>query len=95
MLTIDRFREFVGNGIFTVVFVKKDGTLRVMNARLGVYAHVLGTQPEATEKRKATLTANNMIGVYEMPRAQYRTINLSTVRSITANGVTLKFEEGA
>lgn len=95
MLTIERFREFVGNGIFTVVFVKKDGTLRVMNARLGVFKHVLGTQPEVTEKRKATLTAQNMVGVYEMPKMQYRTINLNTIKSLTANGVTLTFENNA
>lgn len=90
MLTIEAFREFVGNGIFTVVFTKKDGSLRVMNARLGVAKYVLGTQPEITEKRKATLTAQNMIGVYEMPKGQYRTINLNTVKSLSANGVTLE-----
>lgn len=93
MLTIERFREFVGNGIFTVTFVKQDKTLRTMNARLGVSKYVLGTQPEATAKRKATLTAQNMIGVYEMPKEQYRTINLNTVRVLSANGVILTFEE--
>lgn len=91
MLTIERFREFVGNGIFTVVFVKKDGTLRVMNARLNVSKYVKGTAPEVTAKRRETLTAQNMIGVYEMPKNQYRTINLNTVRSLSANGVTLTF----
>lgn len=95
MLTIDKFREFVGSSIFTVVFVKADKTLRVMNARLGVAKHVLGTQPEVTAKRKETLTARNKIGVYEMPKMQYRTINLNTVKSITARGVTLNFDEGA
>jgi len=91
MLTVASFREFVGNGIFTVVFVKKDGTLRVMNARLGVSKHIKGTAPEATAKRNATLLSANMIGVYEMPKMQYRTINLNTVKSISANGVTLTF----
>jgi len=93
MLTIERFREFVGNGIFTVTFRKKDGTIRVMNARLGVAKYVLGTQPEITEKRKQTLTAQNMVGVFEMPKMQYRTINLNTVLTITANGVTLEVGE--
>lgn len=91
MLTIEKFREFVGNGIFTVTFTKKDGTIRTMNARLGVAKHVLGTQPEITAKRKATLTAQNMLGVYEMPKMQYRTINLDTVKVLSAHGVTLRF----
>jgi len=92
MLTVQSFREFVGKGIFTVVFVKKDGTLRVMNARLGVSKDVKGTKPEATAKRNATLLASNMIGVYEMPLQEYRTINLNTVRSISANGITITIE---
>jgi hypothetical protein len=91
MLTIQKFREFVGNGVFTVTFLKKDGTLRTMNARLGVAKYVLGTQPEVTAKRKATLTAQNMIGVFEMPKIQYRTINLDTIKVLSANGVTLTF----
>lgn len=91
-LTIEKFREFVGNSFFTVTFVKKDGTLRVMNARLGVAKYVKGTQPEITEKRKATLTKQNMIGVYELPNEDYRTINLNTIKTITARGVTLHFE---
>jgi hypothetical protein len=91
MLTIRKFREFVGSGIFTVTFIKKDGTLRTMNARLGVSKYVQGTQPEVTAKRKATLTAQNMVGVFEMPKVQYRTINLDTIKVLSANGVTLTF----
>jgi hypothetical protein len=90
MLTIEKFRDFVGGGIFTVTFRKKDGSLRVMNARLGVAKYVLGTQPEVTAKRKATLTAQNMLGVFEMPKMEYRTINLSTVIRLVANGVELE-----
>lgn len=90
MLTIEKFRDFVGNGIFTVTFRKKDGSLRVMNARLGVAKYVLGTQPEVTAKRKATLTAQNMLGVFEMPKMEYRTINLNTVVRLVANGVELE-----
>ena len=91
MLTIEKFREFVGDGIFTVTFIKQDGTLRTMNARLGVAKYVLGTQPEVTAKRKATLTAQNMVGVFEMPKIQYRTINLNTIKVLSAKGVTLTF----
>lgn len=95
-LTIDAFREWVGNTFFTVQFIKKDGTLRIMTARLGVAKDVLGTQPEVTEKRKATLTAQNMLTVYEITDRpdRYRTINLNTIQLITANGIRLIFEDG-
>jgi hypothetical protein len=65
-LTISEFRKFVGGKVFTAVFRKKDGTVRTMNARLKVAKYVKGTQPEVTAKRNATLTEQNMIGVYEM-----------------------------
>lgn len=95
MLTADKFREFVGNGIFTATAVKKDGTLRTFNGRLKVAKYVLGTTPEATEKRKETLTAQNMVVVFEMDKMQYRTLNLNTIKVLSANGVTLTFEEEA
>lgn len=65
-LTIKDFRDFVANGVFTVVFRKEDGTVRTMNARLKVAKYVKGTQPEVTAKRNETLTERNKIGVYEM-----------------------------
>jgi hypothetical protein len=93
-MTIANFREWVGKSVFTVQFVKKDGTVRVMNAMLGVQKHVLGTQPEVTAKRKATLTAQNMLTVFDMQKRLYRTINLETVQLLTAHGIKLIFEDG-
>lgn len=92
MLTIESFREFVRNTIFTVVFVKKDGTLRVMNARLGVHKNLHDTRPVWADKRDATLLASNMMVVYDMQIREYRIINLNTVRSISANGITITIE---
>jgi len=89
-LTVTQFRQFVKGGVFTAVFTKKDGTIRTINARLGVAKYVKGTQPEITAKRTATLTERNMVGVFEMPRVQYRTLNLSTLIELRANGEILK-----
>ncbi len=92
-LTISEFRKFVGDGIFTAVFRKKDGSIRKMNARLKVAKYVKGTQPEVTAKRNETLKAQNMIGVYEMrgtstriEEQNYRTLNLETLLGLNANG---------
>lgn len=93
MLTIEKFISFVGDTIFTVTFVKKDGTLRVMNARLGVKKYIRGGNEIANAKRKTTLTENNMLSVYDIKEKDYRTINLNTVVSITARGITLQIGE--
>lgn len=71
--------------IFTVTFVKKDNTVRVMNCRKGVTS---GLVPNA--KPKAPNPAN-IVTVYDMKLAQnnggkaaYRNINTETVLSIKA-----------
>lgn len=90
MLTIERFREFVGNGIFTATFTKKDGTLRTITARLGVHSYTVGGDPEIIAKRNATITSQNMVTVFEMTKKQYRTLNLDTIKTLSANGITLE-----
>jgi hypothetical protein len=52
--------------IFSVSFVKKDGSIRKMTARTHVKVGVKGSTPEATAKRKETLAENGMVGVYDM-----------------------------
>jgi len=98
-MTIQEFKAFVGGSIFTVVFKKKDGSTRTMNARLKVQKYVKGTQPEITAKRKETLDQQNMVGVYEMKGTatgeaaeNYRTINLNTLMELRANGQVKTFD---
>lgn len=88
-ITIDEFREFVGNHVFTAKFYKLDGTERVLNGRLKVTKFIKGTNPEATEKRNATLKDQNMITVFEMNTGNYRTLNLDTLFELRANGKVL------
>ncbi len=62
--------------IFTAVFVKKDGTTRKMNCRLGVSKHVTG-------KGMAYDPANRgLVTVFDMQAKEYRMINLSTLTAL-------------
>lgn len=73
----DMIDDVAGGGkFFTVGFVKKDGTKRVMNGRLGVTKHLAGGVK--------TLTPN-YICVYDTVSKGYRSINPCTVYEV--NGV--------
>jgi hypothetical protein len=72
--------NFVGNGFFSVTFVKKNGEKRTMNCRLGVKKHLKGGQ-------KSYDDANyNYLTVYDLKKKGYRTVNLDTLISVKANG---------
>lgn len=66
---------------FTVVFVKKDGSLRTMNCRTGVKKHLKGGV--------STLNASEYLTVYDMQAEGYRAVNYATIQSVTCNGVTI------
>lgn len=61
--------------IFTVVFRKKDGTMREMNARLGVTKHLRSETPKAS----TTSHIDKYVTVYDMKSEGYRNINLETL----------------
>jgi hypothetical protein len=60
--------------IFTVVFIKKDGTERALNGRLGVTKHLNGG--------KSNLDADKFITVYDMQSKGYRAVNKETIISV-------------
>jgi len=65
-------RILASNGkIFTVTFLKKDGTIRVLNGRLGVKKYLKGGE--------STLDKDQFITVYDMQSKGYRAINKSTI----------------
>ena len=77
--TPQRLKRFVSNGrIFSVTFIKKNGEERTMLARTGVTKHLKG----GTRKNN---NADHLI-VWSMQDKAYRTINLSTVTKLKANG---------
>jgi hypothetical protein len=74
--------------IFTAKFVKKDGSIRTINARIGVS---LGK-----ERGKPT-TANypQYLTVYDMQKQAYRTLNLDTVIELRINKNAYRFDYDA
>ena len=66
--------------IFTAEFTKKDGSTRLMNARLGVKKGVKGT---GTPNSLNTTS----IKVFDMQAGQFRQINLATVKWVKIGGV--------
>jgi hypothetical protein len=61
---------------FTVTFIKKDGTTRVMNCRLGVKAYLKGGELPYDPEPKG------LIPVYDMGKQEYRIINTNTITNI-------------
>lgn len=62
--------------IFTSKFIKKDGTVRVMNCRIGVKRHLKGGKLRFDPVEKGLLT------VFDMQKKGYRFINLNTMMYI-------------
>ena len=65
---------------FTCFFVKKDGTLRKMTARVGVKKGLANTGFIREEK-------DNLVYVYDITAKGYRTINLDTLKSFKCGDV--------
>ena len=87
----------VGNRIVTVEFIKKDGSLRKMQLMRSnaLETSVKGTSPEATDKRKWTLTQAGMKTVEELTadkKFQWRVLNLNTVKRVAVNGNVVTFD---
>lgn len=81
----EKIIKLVGNKFFTISFIKKDGTLRKMNARLGVTKHLKGG------KKSYNPDDFNYLTVFDLAKKQYRTVNLNTVKEVKANKETLTF----
>jgi len=72
---VDLIKETAGK-VFTVIFTKKDGTSRKMNCRLGVSKYVTG-------KGMAYTPADyDLMTVFDMQKAEYRTLNLKTLTAL-------------
>lgn len=67
----------------TVSFVKKDGTPRKMNCRIGVKSPLKGGDSTTAHK-------DNLVTVWDVQKNAYRCINLDTVTNITSGGVSLE-----
>ena len=73
MNKVDRILNSNGK-IFTVTFVKKDGTIRVLNGRLGVTKHLKGGN--------CTLDKDKFIIVYDLKSEGYRAIDKDAILEV-------------
>lgn len=73
--------------VFAVDFTKKDGTPRTMTARLGVKKGVTGVG------KRYKPADYDLLCVFDMQKAAFRTIGLDTVERVTIGGETILFKE--
>jgi hypothetical protein len=84
MITENLRKELNTGKIFNVTFVKKNGAIRNLNARLGVKSHLRGGKLTYDPASR-----NNLI-VFSMNDKGYRTVNINTIIEIKINGKTYK-----
>lgn len=65
--------------IFSCSFIKKDGTIRNMVARLGVRKDLKGGRSNSSSK-------NSLVTVFDMLNGGYRSINLETIITLKVKG---------
>ena len=77
---VDEVIKSTHGKIFSCEFIKKDGSIRKMVARLGVAKNLKGGRNGASVK-------NSLVTVYDMAANAYRMINLETLRTLKVCGV--------
>ena len=81
-ITTNQAKELIYNNksqIFNVEFIKKDGTHRLMNARLEVKKGVKGVGLNFNPSE------HNLITVFDMKKKAHRMINCNNLISLSAN----------
>jgi hypothetical protein len=84
MIVENLLRETSNKKIFGVTFVKKDGSIRKMNAMRGVRKGVKGVGHSFDPSEK------NLLTVYDMQIGAFRFVNLNDVLSFRANKKTFQ-----
>ena len=73
-----------GGKIFSVVFEKKDGSIRKMTCRTEVAKYTHGGV-------RSTAHKPNIVGVYDLQAKGYRSFDVNRLKSITGRGKTIDF----
>ena len=79
-MNTQEIKKLVGNKIFSATFIKKNGEKRKILCKLGVKKHLKGGE------KKYDAESLNLLTVWSFDKKAYRTINLSTLTQIKANG---------
>lgn len=74
----EQVKKLVGNQFFSAVFVKRNGEIRKMVARLGVKKYLKGGVKK--------YDYDHLMTVYDVKNKGYRTINLDTLMTLKAKG---------
>jgi hypothetical protein len=72
-----------GNKFFTVEFIKKDGSLRRMNCRMGVKKYLKGTGKPRPE-------TPGLVIVYDIQAKDYRSFRINKLVSLTIDEQTYR-----
>lgn len=80
-MQLDKFLEKSNGKFVAVTFIKKDGSMRTINGRLGVKKYLKGG--------KSNLDASKFITIYSMADNGYRAVSRDTIQSVTLEGVTV------
>ena len=81
MSKLSKIVQTTNGKFFTVVFIKKDGTERILNGRLGVTKHLKGGQ--------CTLDKEKYLIVYDVVSKGYRAVNVDTIKSVSCDGLNI------
>ena len=73
MKNLEQFIEQTKGRFFTVTFIKKDGSERTLNGRVGVTKHLKGGVSRAGDQ---------YITVYDVQNGGYRSVNKDTIKQI-------------
>lgn len=76
----EQLKKQLGGKFFTVVFTKKDGSVRKLNGRLGVKKHLRGGEKSFSDAQINALT------VFDLKAKGYRTVKLDKVTSLKCGG---------
>ena len=83
-MDLSKVIEFSEGRFFTVEFIKKDGSTRILNGRLGVEKYLKGGD--------CTIDRSKFVIVYDVQSKGYRAVNRDTILSVKIDGV--KFCKG-
>lgn len=81
MSKLSKIVKATNGKFFTVVFIKKDGTERALNGRLGVTKHLKGGE--------CTLDKEKFLIVYDVVSKGYRAVNVDTIKSVSCDGLNI------
>ena len=87
----DKAKELINkdkNKIFSAVFIKKDNTKRLINARLGVTKHL----KEGARAKPYEASKYELLIVFDMQIKKYRMINFKTLTKLNINKTKYKIK---